>query len=86
LASLSANSDLLHQLQTWPLWWRISILVNVSFYNLLGNAFAAGITPLFQLVIEEFHCTAEEASQLSTYALLALGLSVSGQFGTRCTY
>ncbi|KAL6416055.1 hypothetical protein AUP68_00264 [Ilyonectria robusta] len=60
---------------TWPLWWRILILLNVSFYNLLGNAFAAGVPPLFELIIKEFHCTQAEASQLSTYVLLTLGLS-----------
>ncbi|KAL3475743.1 major facilitator superfamily domain-containing protein [Aspergillus californicus] len=34
-----------------------------------------GVPPLFALIIREFNCTQTEASQLSTYALLALGLS-----------
>ncbi|KAF6830422.1 cycloheximide resistance [Colletotrichum plurivorum] len=59
----------------WPLSWRIWILLNVSFYNLLGNAFAAGAPPLFSLIIRDLKCTSEEASQLSTYVLLTLGLS-----------
>ncbi|KIX09238.1 uncharacterized protein Z518_00317 [Rhinocladiella mackenziei CBS 650.93] len=61
--------------QQWPFWWRAIILLNVSFYNLLGNAYAAGVPPLFQLIIEDFHVSQEAASQLSTYVLLALGLS-----------
>ncbi|KAF4815782.1 putative MFS-type transporter [Colletotrichum tropicale] len=65
------SSSVMH----WPLSWRIWILLNVSFYNLLGNAFAAGVSPLFSLIIKELHCTSEEASQLSTYVLLTLGLS-----------
>ncbi|KAL8375619.1 hypothetical protein RB595_006949 [Gaeumannomyces hyphopodioides] len=59
----------------WPLWWRCLVLFNISFYNLLGNAFAAGIPPLFSLIIPEFRVTQDTASQLSTFALLTLGLS-----------
>lgn len=54
-------------------------MLNVSFYNLLGNAFAAGAPPLFSLIIRDLKCTSEEASQLSTYVLLTLGLSVSAK-------
>ncbi|KAF9775529.1 hypothetical protein IL306_006354 [Fusarium sp. DS 682] len=42
---------------------------------MLGNVFASGITPLFGLIMQEFHCTENEASQLGTYVLLTLGLS-----------
>ncbi|KAH7304643.1 putative MFS transporter [Rhexocercosporidium sp. MPI-PUGE-AT-0058] len=59
----------------WPMWWRVLILLNISFYNMMGNIFAAGISPLFGLLIAEFHCSVEEASRLATYALLMLGLS-----------
>ncbi|RGP70035.1 hypothetical protein FSPOR_4327 [Fusarium sporotrichioides] len=59
----------------WPLWWRICVLLNVSFYNLLGNAWASGLSPIFGLIIQEFHCSQDQASNLSTYALMALGLS-----------
>ncbi|KAF4625224.1 hypothetical protein G7Y89_g12948 [Cudoniella acicularis] len=59
----------------WPMWWRILILLNVSFYNMMGNVFAAGISPLFSLLIEEFHCSIDQASRLASYALLMLGLS-----------
>ncbi|CAK7205381.1 hypothetical protein SEUCBS139899_008151 [Sporothrix eucalyptigena] len=59
----------------WPLWWRVLILLNVSFYNFLGNASAAGAPPLFSLIIDEFHISQQDASQLSTYMLLALGIS-----------
>jgi hypothetical protein len=57
--------------------WRIIILFNISFYNMLGNVFAAGVPPLFGLLIEEFHCSIDEASRLATYALLMLGVAVS---------
>jgi MFS family permease len=57
------------------MWWRILILLNISFYNMMGNVFAAGISPLFSLLIEEFHCSVDQASRLATYALLMLGLS-----------
>ncbi|KAH8654331.1 major facilitator superfamily domain-containing protein [Ilyonectria robusta] len=60
---------------SWPLWWRLLILFNVSIYNMLGNVFAAGISPLFGLIMQEFHCTENEASQLGTYVLFTLGLS-----------
>ncbi|KLU92906.1 hypothetical protein MAPG_11854 [Magnaporthiopsis poae ATCC 64411] len=59
----------------WPMWWRCLVLFNISFYNLLGNAFAAGVPPLFGLIIPEFRVTQDTASQLSTLALLTLGLS-----------
>lgn len=68
---------LLTQSQTWPMWWRIAALVNVSFFNMMNNFFAAGIPPLFGLIIKEFHCTSQEVSQLSSYALLMLGVAVS---------
>lgn len=68
------------------MWWRVLILLNVSFYNMMGNVFAAGISPLFGLIIEEFHCSTDEASRLASYALLMLGLSVSLlNFGLRLT-
>ncbi|KAH7255093.1 major facilitator superfamily domain-containing protein [Fusarium redolens] len=59
----------------WPLWWRIAVLLNVSFYNLLGNTWASGLSPVFGLIIQELHCSQTQASDLATYALLALGLS-----------
>ncbi|KAM3070204.1 hypothetical protein ACMFMF_008557 [Clarireedia jacksonii] len=42
---------------------------------MMGNVFAAGISPLFSLLIEEFHCSVDQASRLASYALLMLGLS-----------
>ncbi|KAL7768570.1 hypothetical protein ACKLNR_002871 [Fusarium oxysporum f. sp. zingiberi] len=45
------------------------------FYNLLGNAWASGLSPVFGLIIQELHCSQTQASNLPTYALLALGLS-----------
>ncbi|KUJ16924.1 MFS general substrate transporter [Mollisia scopiformis] len=57
------------------MWWRVLILLNISFYNMMGNVFAAGISPLFGLVIKEFHCSVDQASRLASYALLMLGLS-----------
>ncbi|RGP72624.1 hypothetical protein FLONG3_6632 [Fusarium longipes] len=59
----------------WPLWWRICVLFNISFYNLIGNAWCSGLSPIFGLIIQEFHCSQDQASNLATYALLALGLS-----------
>lgn len=63
--------------QSWPLWWRLAILFNVSLYNMLGNMYAAGVSPLFGLIIVEFRCTEQEVAYLGTYVLLTLGLSVS---------
>ncbi|KFZ25400.1 hypothetical protein V502_00121 [Pseudogymnoascus sp. VKM F-4520 (FW-2644)] len=59
----------------WPMSWRIMILLNISFYNMMGNVFAAGVSPLFGLMIKEFHSSVDEASRLATYALLVLGLA-----------
>jgi hypothetical protein len=67
------------------MWWRILILLNVSFYNMMGNVFAAGISPLFAILISEFHCSVDEASWLASYALLMLGLSV-GSHALSFTY
>ncbi|KAG2413252.1 hypothetical protein HFD88_002441 [Aspergillus terreus] len=61
--------------QDWPLWWRITVLLNVSVYTMLGNMFAAGITPLFALIMEDLKVSTVKVSTLSSYALLALGLS-----------
>ncbi|KAM5343697.1 hypothetical protein ACJ41O_012234 [Fusarium nematophilum] len=60
---------------TWPVWWRVFLLLNVSVYNSLGNAYAAGVPPLFSLIMQELRITPDEASQLSTYVLLTLGVS-----------
>jgi hypothetical protein len=62
--------------QELPMWWRVMILLNVSFYNLLGNAYAAGVPPLFMLIMQEFGVSQVQASELSTYVLLTLGISV----------
>ncbi|KAI8712250.1 MFS domain-containing protein [Fusarium sp. LHS14.1] len=59
----------------WPLWWRLVILFNVSFYNLLGNAWSAGISPIFGLIIRELNCTQSQASDLTTFSILMLGIS-----------
>ncbi|GAM38203.1 MFS transporter [Talaromyces pinophilus] len=59
----------------WPMSWRIIILLNVSFYNMMGNVFAAGVPPLFSLLIEDLHCSTNQAAHLTTYALLMLGLA-----------
>lgn len=58
------------------MWWRIIVLFNVSAYTMLGNMFAAGITPLFGLIIEDLGVSTVKVSKLSSYAVLALGLSV----------
>ncbi|KAJ6041636.1 uncharacterized protein N7446_010486 [Penicillium canescens] len=42
---------------------------------MLGNMFAAGITPLFGLIIVDFKVSTGQVSTLSSYALLALGIS-----------
>lgn len=52
------------------------MLLNVSVYTMLGNMFAAGITPLFALIMEDLKVNTVKVSTLSSYALLALGLSV----------
>lgn len=43
---------------------------------MLGNMFAAGITPLFGLIIKDLGVSTVKVSKLSSYAVLALGLSV----------
>lgn len=53
------------------------MLINIGVYNMMGNVFASGVTALFELIIPDLRCTIVEASSLATYALLALGLSVS---------
>ncbi|OOQ88062.1 putative MFS transporter [Penicillium brasilianum] len=42
---------------------------------MLGNMFAAGITPLFGLIIKDLGVSTVKVSKLSSYAVLALGLS-----------
>lgn len=39
--------------------------------------YASGVSPLFELIIKDLHCTQQQASELTTYVLLTLGLSVS---------
>ena len=53
------------------------LILNVSVYNMLGNVYAAGIPPLYSQIITEFHIGTDEVSQLSTYTVLTLGVSVS---------
>jgi hypothetical protein len=43
---------------------------------MLGNMFAAGVSPLIILFVEDLHMTVTRASQLSSWALLSLGISV----------
>lgn len=45
----------------------------------MGNVFAAGVSPMFTLLIEDLHCSTNQAAHLTTYALLMLGLSVCGK-------
>ncbi|KUL88494.1 hypothetical protein ZTR_05380 [Talaromyces verruculosus] len=42
---------------------------------MMGNVFAAGVPPLFSLLIEDLHCSTNQAAHLTTYALLMLGLA-----------
>ncbi|RYC80728.1 hypothetical protein BFJ63_vAg16387 [Fusarium oxysporum f. sp. narcissi] len=37
--------------------------------------YASGVSPLFELIIKDLHCTQQQASELTTYVLLTLGLS-----------
>ncbi|KAF9889641.1 hypothetical protein FE257_007149 [Aspergillus nanangensis] len=60
---------------SWPRWWKVVILLNVSFYSFMGNFYAAGVTPLFQYIVVDLNCTVEEASWLASYTVLTLGLS-----------
>ncbi len=62
------------------------ILLNISFYNFMGNVFAAGVSPLFGLFIQEFHVSTSEVSLLASYALLALGLAVRNMKLIPCAY
>jgi MFS family permease len=59
----------------WPFWWKIIILINISLYNMLGNIFAAGVSPLIILFVEDLDMSVTQASQLSSWALLSLGIS-----------
>jgi hypothetical protein len=43
----------------------------------MNNFFAAGVTPLFGLFIREWVISINQASVTPSYAVLALGLSVS---------
>ncbi|CAK7215097.1 hypothetical protein SBRCBS47491_002366 [Sporothrix bragantina] len=38
-----------HSPWSWPMSWRIIILLNISFYNLLGNSYAAGLSNVLAL-------------------------------------
>jgi hypothetical protein len=43
----------------------------------MNNFWAAGVTPLFGLYIEEWGISIDQAAIIPSYAVLALGLSVS---------
>jgi hypothetical protein len=43
----------------------------------MNNFFAAGVTPLFGLLIREWGISINQASAIPSYAVLAMGLSVS---------
>ncbi|KAN0101376.1 putative MFS transporter [Hyaloscypha variabilis] len=60
---------------TWPLWWRILILINLCIYTTLGNLFAACVSPLLVVFAEEFHVSVTDTSHLPTYCVLTIGLS-----------
>jgi hypothetical protein len=51
----------------------------------MNNVFAAGIPPLFGLIIKEFHCNSQQVSQLASYTILALGLAVRAPNNTMDT-
>ena len=57
--------------------YSIMIPLNISFYNLMGNVFAARLQPLFGAVAEDLHCTLEQLPVPHGYTLPALGLAVS---------
>jgi len=50
-------------------------LFNIATYNFLGNVFAAGVSPLIGLFVEDLHMSEVDASRLPTWSLFALGVS-----------
>lgn len=63
-------------MQEWPLWWRTSALLNLSFFSMMTNAFISDISPLFGLIMVDFHITPNDAAQLASYAVLTIGSAV----------
>ena len=62
--------------QSWPRWWKIVILLNISFFNLLGNLCTAGIPPIQMYLIKDLGITLVQSGHVATYTLLTLGLAV----------
>jgi hypothetical protein len=76
LAQRSCRSFWLISEQTWPRWWKIIILLNISFFNMLGNLCAAGIPPVQEYLMKDLGITLVQAGHVTTYTLLTLGLAV----------
>lgn len=62
--------------QTWPLWWRMTILLNLSLYITMGNIYTSGLSPVFGFIAHQMNVSVTEASHLATYPVLSIGVAV----------
>ncbi|KAJ6116225.1 hypothetical protein N7512_005950 [Penicillium capsulatum] len=59
----------------WPQWKKNAQILMVAFHSMVGTFMAAGIIPAYEVLAEEYHVTVPDASYLTSFQILLLGLA-----------
>ncbi|KAF4809637.1 Protein HOL1 [Colletotrichum siamense] len=89
--ALPATTSAVADPKSWPLWWRLCMLGSLSWFVLMGQVMSASLPPMLGPIMYELHVSAAQASQLASWAVLALGFGniwavpAVASFGARYT-
>ncbi|KAG5753031.1 hypothetical protein H9Q70_004336 [Fusarium xylarioides] len=59
---------------SWPLWWRLIMMGNLSFFVMMGQVLGASIPPMLLPLVKDMHVSSTKISQLASWGTLCIGL------------
>ncbi|KAG5791035.1 hypothetical protein H9Q69_009913 [Fusarium xylarioides] len=59
---------------SWPLWWRLIMIGNLSFFVMMGQVLGASIPPMLLPLVKDMHVSSTKISQLASWGTLCIGL------------
>ncbi|KAF5585027.1 HOL1 [Fusarium subglutinans] len=59
---------------SWPLWWRLIMMGNLSFFVMMGQVLGASIPPMLLPLVKDMHVSSTKISQLTSWGTLCIGL------------